>query len=180
MQYPQRTKFVLRVLIAPLAALGWLALAPAAAAGDGAVLAQNPPVVWKLTDLYPNLDAWERERQALLADLPRLKKLQGSLGGSASSLQQGLDQISAVNRRLVRLATYANLQADENTQVNAAQERRQLVASLANQVGEATAFVSPEIAAIGKDTINAYLASDPGLASIGKICKPFCDWLNTL
>ncbi|MDT8999733.1 oligoendopeptidase F [Paucibacter sp. APW11] len=142
----------------------------AGAAGNGMDKASNEKAstdrasVWDLSPLYASPEAWEAERQAILAALPGVRQLQGTLGQSAASLRAGLDQLSSLRRRLGRLNTYASLLADENTQVTANQARRQLGDTAANQFGEASAFVNAEIAAIGRDKINAFLAQEPGLA----------------
>lgn len=120
--------------------------------------------VWDLKPLYPNVAAWDAERQAILAELPKLKALGGTLGTSATQLRSGLDQISTVRRRLARMAVYASLNADANTQVSENQARRQLAESAANQFGEATSFVNAEVAAIGRDKVLGFIAAEPGLA----------------
>ena len=48
--------------------------------------ADNPPALWNLTSLYADDAAWDAARQKVLAQLPRLKALQGTLGTSAASL----------------------------------------------------------------------------------------------
>lgn len=143
-------------------------LTPAHAAKPTDAPAAAPTIstegVWDLTPLYPNVEAWEAERKAIAAELPKLKALAGTLGASAASLRAGLDQISSVRRRIYRLGTYSSLRADENTQITEHQERNQLADSLGNQFGEATSFVNTEVAALGKDKVMAYLAQDAGLA----------------
>lgn len=124
--------------------------------------------VWDLSQLYPSDAAWETERLALLAELPKVKALQGTLGQSAQSLRAGLDQISALRLRLNRLQAYAFQKADENTQHSDNQARRQLADAVGNQLGEAASFVSAEVGAIGSAKVEAYLAAEPGLAKHGQ------------
>ncbi|WP_428504101.1 oligoendopeptidase F [Roseateles sp.] len=120
--------------------------------------------VWDLSQLYASDAAWDAERLALLAELPKVKALQGTLGQSAQSLRTGLDQISALRLRLNRLQSYAFQKADENTQNSEAQARRQLADAVGNQFGEAASFVSAEVGAMGSVKVEAYLAAEPGLA----------------
>ena len=151
-----------------LAIAAALPLAPALAADMPASAATAPSLdaqgVWDLTPLYATPAAWEAERVAILAELPRIKAIQGTLGTSSASLQSGLDQISTLRKRLSRLAVYASLRADEDTKVTENQARKQLADAVSNRFGQATAFVNAEIAAIGADKITAYLAQAPGLA----------------
>jgi oligoendopeptidase F len=156
------------VLAFTIAAIGTLgaahaATAPAAPAA-AASSAANPPETWNLAQLYPTDAAWEASRAKLEAGLPELKALQGTLGASAKSLLAGLDRISAANREFARLFTYAQLKGDENTKITANEARRGQAATLGTQLGTALSWEDSEIAAIGKDRIEQYIAAEPGLA----------------
>ena len=128
----------------------------AAAAPDGAQ--------WDLTELYASDSAWEAERQAILKAIPSLEAHKGKIGVSAQALRTALQAQSDLNRRASRLYTYASLKADEDLRVAAAQERRQQAQDVFTALGEATAWTSPAIVALGAAKVNAFIASDPGLA----------------
>ena len=140
------------------------AAAPAAAAG-----ATSPAhsLVWDLTPLFKDDAAWEAERQALLAELPRLKALEkagGGLGASAANLQRGLDQISAVQQRLRRLGVYASTQASTDNRDARNQERAAQARSLGGQYGAAVAWVDGAIIAMGAPKVERFLRAEPRLA----------------
>jgi oligoendopeptidase F len=120
--------------------------------------------VWDLGDLYPNVAAWDAERHRLLAELPNLEALSGTLGKDAASLRHGLDAISAVRRASERIGVYAWLDADADQRVSAAIERRELAKALDGDLQRATSWVSNEILGIGAAAIEKYIAADPGLA----------------
>lgn len=143
-----------------------LILAGAAAAAPGLALAADPalPTTWDLTRLYPSDAAWEAERQAVEAELPRLLAFKGRLGESAATFRAASEAMSAVVKRQLRLFVYATLKADEDLGVAANQERRQTANALNAKVGEATAWVSPEILTMGAAKVEAFLKSDPALA----------------
>ncbi|MDR3440976.1 oligoendopeptidase F [Telmatospirillum sp.] len=145
-----------------------VATAALSVAGTGPLLAaetqQQPPAVWDLHPLYASDADWETERQAIESELPALAALKGTFTDSAS-LQTGLDKIWAVKRRLSRLATYAQLSSDIDTRVEANQVRNQMAEDLGNKLDEATSFVKPEIAALGQQKVDAFLAERPGLAT---------------
>ncbi len=92
----------------------------------------------------------------------------------SASLQAGLDKISAVKRRLDRLATYAELSADVDTRAEASQMRRQLAEDLGNKLDEATSFLKPEVSALGRQKIEAFLAERPVWPIIAIFWRPFC------
>ena len=122
------------------------------------------PTTWDLTELYPTDAAWSAERQAILDALPGIARYKGRLGESAATLREALQAISDLGRRYARLATYASLKADEDTQVAANQERDQLATSLGSQFGEAISWLDPELLTVGAAKINALVAAEPGLA----------------
>jgi oligoendopeptidase F len=119
--------------------------------------------VWDLTPLFPDAAAWDRERQQLEAALPGLATLKGSLGVDPKSLQSGLDRISALRQRLHRLDTYARLKADEDARVEENRARVQVITGLDARFDETTAFVTPEILALGREKIESYEKQNPGL-----------------
>ena len=143
------TAIALATALVTLAAPLTQAATPAAAAPSTAA-ATNPPALWNLTSLYADDAAWDASRQKLLARLPEVKALQGSLGTSAASLLHAMQVISDCNRELARLDVYASLQADADTQVTANQALRQQSAAAQTQFAQATAWESPEVAAVGQ------------------------------
>ncbi|HEX7943165.1 MAG TPA: M3 family oligoendopeptidase, partial [Phenylobacterium sp.] len=63
-----------------------------------------------------------------------------------------------------RLFVYATLKGDEDLGSAVDQERRQTAGSLNTKLNEATAWVNPELLAVGAPKIKGFLDSDPGLA----------------
>ena len=144
------------------AALGTFAIASGAAAADPA--AAPAGAVWDLTDLYPNDAAWEAERAAVAARLPEVAAFKGRLGEGAGTLRQVLQLQSDLGLKVARLYTYAGLKADEDLRNAPNQERRQKANDLYTAYGEAGSWMNPELLQLGASKVNAYLASDPGLA----------------
>jgi len=146
---------------------GVLALFAAANVAANAANAADEAVTvsptWDLTDLYPSDAAWQAEHDRLLGEIPKLKALKGTLGQSAASLKSGLQYMSDINRATARLDVYANLKGDLDTRNTADLARRGVLQNLETEIGEATAWVSPEVLAIGAAKIAAYEAADPGL-----------------
>lgn len=141
-------------------------VAPAFAADTAtAATTADAPDVWDLKALYPNPEAWETEHKAIEAALADLAKFKGTLGTNAKSLLAAFDQISSLTRRGARLYTYANLKADEDTREAANQSRRDKAQELVSKLGEATAFVEPEIAKVGRAKIEAFEKEEPKLAN---------------
>ena len=148
----------LALLAGPPAAFAAAAAPPAAAASTA-----GPPDVWRLSDIYPDDAAWDKAREDFLAKLPALKSLQGTLATSPQSLLQAMQQISDARRAVMRLTLYASLKGDENTQIAANQQRRQLGDSAMNQFGQATSWLAAEVSALGSAKVDAAIAAEPGL-----------------
>jgi oligoendopeptidase F len=136
-----------------------VAIAPARAADP----APDPNTVWDLRDLYPNVAAWDKERASLEKAVAGVGRFKGTLGKDAKSLLAALDAVTAIDRRLSRLAIYASLKSDEDVRSSADQARNQAGATLYSKLGEATAWMKPEILAVGAAKIESFIAAEPGL-----------------
>jgi oligoendopeptidase F len=151
--------------LALIAAL-WMSLAATANAQVQPQGAADAPdrSVWDLTPLFASDTAWDQDRLALQADLPALAALRGTLGASSTTLREGLDRLSAVSRRVQRLSVYASTQLSTDNRNPRNQERASLMQALQGRLGSTLAWVDPEIQALGRDRIEAYVAAEPGLA----------------
>jgi oligoendopeptidase F len=123
----------------------------------------DPKYTWDLTEIYPNLEAWEQARDEVLASFEEVEALRGTLGNSANDLYEALALVSDITRKAARVSTYANLNADEDLRVTETQERRQLGQIMFSRFNEATAWMQPEILRVGEEVINAYLKEDERL-----------------
>jgi oligoendopeptidase F len=155
-----------RELIITGAALSLLAQSGAAVAmlDQAAGGAPAAGAAWDLTDLYPNDAAWATERTAIQAEIARLPQLRGTLGRDAGALRTALQAISDTYRKTARLYIYASLKADEDLRVAPNQERKQQAQDVFTAMGEATAWVEPEILTVGQQKVDTYVAAEPGLA----------------
>lgn len=142
------------------------ALAQTAASADAtkapALSRTDPRFIWDLTRLYATDAAWDAERTAVLAEVPSLSALKGTLN-TAAGLRAGLDRISALTRRLQRLSVYASTQQSTDNRDARNQERAGLMRALGGQFSSAIAWVNPEIQALGSDKVEAFIRAEPGL-----------------
>ncbi|HTT03039.1 MAG TPA: M3 family oligoendopeptidase [Steroidobacteraceae bacterium] len=119
---------------------------------------------WDLTDLYQNPEAWSAAFARTKDAADMLERYKGTLGQSPQALLSALDAASAVNRETSRLFVYANLKADEDLHIAANQERRQQAQTLATLLDERTAWMAPEILALGADKVRADIGANHELA----------------
>lgn len=158
---------VLLGLASTLPAAGLLSAPALAAAANAAAAGTAPPpgtAAWDLTDLYADGAAWEAGRKAVADALPRLAAYKGTLGASAAGLLRALDDISAVTLKLTRVYVYASLKADEDLRVSANQERDAQATDLYAAFQQSTAWMAPELLALGHDKVESFIAASPDLA----------------
>ncbi len=111
---------------------------------------------WNRADLYPTLEAWQAEVDALPGSISALDRCEGRLTTSVRELKGCLDELYAVQHDLERAWVYASTGADENTGNAEAQARRMTMLGIINQFEEATSFMAPELIA-GEETIRSFM-----------------------
>jgi oligoendopeptidase F len=126
--------------------------------------AKNPAYMWDLGDLYPSPEAWTAAHDKVALEVEQLDKLKGALGKSQQAMLAGLSKISHAKKETDRLNVYASLKGDEDVRIAPNQERQQLAMALTTKLGEKTAWLTPEILAIGAKRIHAFETKSPDLA----------------
>lgn len=118
---------------------------------------------WDDASVFPTVEAWEAELEAVLADLPALAAFQGRLGESASVLVEVLQARDELARRAGRVFVYALLGYAVETTDPAAVARFGRAQAADTQVTAATAFVEPEVLALGPERLRDWSATEPAL-----------------
>jgi oligoendopeptidase F len=119
---------------------------------------------WNLQDLFPDVAAWDAERQRLLAEFPKFADFQGTLGNSSEDLYTALRYTSDTYRAALRVYVYASLRQDEDLRDTVAQERNQLAEAMFARFTQETAWMDPELIAVGETRVRAFMAENPDLA----------------
>ena len=131
------------------------ALVPASAA--------QPSTMWDLSDLYRSPEAWTQAHDKLKQTIDHLDHYKGTLGSSAQDMLAALAAISDAEKESQRLSSYAHLKGDEDVSIAANQEREQVAQALSAELGEKTAWLTPEILAIGADKVTSFEQQSPEL-----------------
>jgi oligoendopeptidase F len=118
---------------------------------------------WDLSHLFGNVDKWKEDFRWLEKTYPRIKEWKGKLGASAKSLAGCLEFEKELDLKLERLYHFASLQSAEDSANTEYLARIGQVQNLFTKIGEAFAFVVPEIQAIDDATFQKFVA-DPALA----------------
>ncbi len=125
--------------------------------------APDPRWTWDLTDLYQSDEDWNRALEEALGGLDEVRNLKGTLSNGPEALLTAFKTNSEWARKGTRVFTYASLGADENLGDPRGQERRQQAQRMFSEFQQATAWMQPEMMALGRETLEAYVKELPEL-----------------
>jgi oligoendopeptidase F len=117
---------------------------------------------WDLGGLFADADAWERERAALVADLPKLASLRGA-ASQPGGLRRVLDAMSDSRARASRLAVYGMLAEEADMASPVTQRQYDVGTGLETTVEAAIEPLEQEVHALGAAGLQEALRADPGL-----------------
>jgi oligoendopeptidase F len=130
----------------------------------GAVEATPDTHHWDLTELYASEAAWDADREAIRKQIGSIAAFRGTLGESPAALCGALDAWYGLDERLARLYAYASMRFDLDQRVGRSQQMRQQAEDLRTELATASAWLRPEILALGAERVHAAVAQEPGLS----------------
>lgn len=123
-----------------------------------------PELTWNLEDLYADEPAWERDFAAVDRDRQTLESRAGTLATCAQNLRACLDEMDALQGRLMRVGTWAYLRNAQDGTHAPHQGAVARVAALNARVAASLSFIESEILAMPFERLQAFEAEEPGLA----------------
>lgn len=118
---------------------------------------------WKLDDIYPTVQAWEKDVAKVEEMAKAFTQYQGKLGNSASTMLKALEDYMSLMRLNDKAYVYANMSLDVNSANSELQKLADRAEKMYTLVSEKTAWVQPEIVAI-PDAKMKNLLADKNLA----------------
>jgi len=118
---------------------------------------------WDLRRLFVDVSKWQEDFAWVQQTYPRLRDWRGRVGETAKNLANCLEFEKALELKIERLYHFASLQLAEDSANNEYLARIGQVQNLLTKVGEAAAFVVPEIQAIDDQKLAKFMV-DPALA----------------
>jgi oligoendopeptidase F len=118
---------------------------------------------WDLTHLFTNVNKWKEDFRWAEETFSRIREWKGKLGASAKNLAECLEFEKQLDLKLERLYHFASLQLAEDSANTEYLARIGQIQNLFTKIGEAFAFVVPEIQAIDDATFEKFVV-DPALA----------------
>src|SRR5881396_938454 len=117
---------------------------------------------WNLTHLFADVGKWQEDFAWLQRTYPSLQGWKGRVGESAQTLAEVLEFEKSLELKIERIYHYASLQLAADSTTNEYLARVGQVQNLLTKIGEAAAFVVPEIQAIDDEQFARFIA-DPAL-----------------
>ncbi len=117
---------------------------------------------WNLTHLFAEAGKWQEDFGWLQRTYPKLEEWKGRVGDSAQTLADVLEFEKSLELKMERVYHYASLQLAEDSTNNEYLTRIGQVQNLLTKIGEAAAFVAPEIQAINDEEFAKFVL-DPAL-----------------
>ncbi len=118
---------------------------------------------WKLEDIYESDEAWAAAKDKIAGRFDEVLVFQGKLAESPSQLLACLKLNSEIDKEVSRLFSYASMKSDQDTRDSQYQGSKQMLRQLVTGYSAKASFITPEIAAMGKETIDAFIRQEPGL-----------------
>ena len=118
---------------------------------------------WKLEDVYPDVQAFEEDLKRGLALADEIAGYEGKLGDGAEVLLKVYELYQECKKTDYRFFGYAMMRSDVDTGNADNLALLQKAQSADVKILEKTAFIEPEVLALGEEKMNAYYESCPAL-----------------
>ncbi|HWY40471.1 MAG TPA: oligoendopeptidase F [Chthoniobacterales bacterium] len=112
---------------------------------------------WDLSHLFADVGKWQEDFVWVQRTYPRIREWRGKLGHSPENLAECLEFEKTLDLKIERLYHFASLQLAEDSANTEYLARVGQIQNLLTQIGEAFAFVVPEIQAIDDPTIAKFI-----------------------
>ncbi|MFN8529523.1 MAG: oligoendopeptidase F [Anaerolineae bacterium] len=123
---------------------------------------------WDAESVYPSRDAWRAEFQAVMNAIPQIEAFKGRLHEGASVLADFLELSEPLQNRALKLNMYAVFSMSVDSNDTEAIGLTGQMGGLFGKFGAASAFAEPELIALGKATLDQWVASEPRLSHLAQ------------
>ena len=119
---------------------------------------------WNAPSVFESDDAWQAEFEAIVARLPDIERFKGRLGDGPTVLADALALIDELAERIGKVRVYASMNQAVDMRDQAATRRAGQAQALVARGQAATAYLEPELLAIGRETLLTWIACESSLA----------------
>ncbi|MGH3078589.1 MAG: oligoendopeptidase F [Gaiellaceae bacterium] len=128
---------------------------------------------WDAASVFPTVEDWEAEADALAEDLSELEAFAGRLAEGPSATLEALEARDELIRRLGRVLAYCGMDYSVETTDQEAVARLGRGQALLGRVAAAISFLEPELLALGRDRLLEWSGADAGF-------DPYAHYLEDL
>jgi oligoendopeptidase F len=122
----------------------------------------SPDLKWRLEDIYPTDEDWERDLAQLKAGKQKIMDLRGTLT-SGENLLHALRQRDEISLMLDHVICYSYMRKDEDNANSLYQDYAGQAMAVAVELGAAQSFFVPEILSLDEETVRGWIEEVPGL-----------------
>ena len=144
---------------------GMDAMGSAKSNGASALKARNDIELkdrWATETMFSTKADWEAEFAAIESKVKDMERFRGTLGNGAEALLAFAKYRDDTEARLDRIFVYASMLSDEDTRVGETQAMESRARSLAISYSQATSWVEPELTAISREELDAWMGNTFG------------------
>lgn len=123
----------------------------------------DPQYTWKVEAIFASPAEWQAEYRAIEQEIPRIAAFRDMLD-NPQRLAEFLDLRDSLEPRIWRVFVYTNLMADQDTQVDENQARKERARALAVKYSEATSWFVPALTSIPQEKIQGWMNENEHLA----------------
>jgi oligoendopeptidase F len=125
-----------------------------------------PEHTWNSPSLFASDEAWEAALTAVAADMDTIAQYNGRLAEGASVLADAYQAIDKLGIRAGHIYIYGSMAYATDTTNQTAMKMYGQSQGLMGQLAAVSSFLDPELLAIGRETLDQWLAAEPRLAEL--------------
>jgi oligoendopeptidase F len=122
---------------------------------------------WDLTSIYEDDDAWAAAYESVADRVDDLREYEGRVTESPATLLEFLELRESILREVSTISSYASLRSAEDTRNQEYQAMQAKAESLSSSARSATSFLEPELQALDRDEVDAFVDAEPDLEAYG-------------
>ena len=119
---------------------------------------------WKLEDMVASDSQWEQLFEEASSRVKQYADYKGRLDESADTLYACLKFDDEISRETELLYVYSRMRSDQDTADQKYQDMFSRAQSLSYRASEHSSYIVPEILAMPKETLDAYMKADNGIS----------------
>jgi oligoendopeptidase F len=122
---------------------------------------------WNLESVFPSIEVWEKAKENVLTDIPKLADYKTKLAQGPENLVDFLMLYEQTMRKAQRVMIYGMLESAVDTTDQQAQARYGQGQSVFVRLNAATSFLNPELMEIGFTKLRKWIQDDDRLSHFG-------------